>query len=124
MNKNQIYKKSKILNTASWRTFLDVDTNQRVETFLKEHGYDVLNQTTQNINKAFDDFLMWDEIALLVHPNSSTIMLITKPEFNEVLDFCLKWFTENEYYEMCSYVLETKEKIRLHAQQQSGEKTS
>ena len=41
-------------------------------------------------------------------------MLITKPEFNEVLDFCLKWFTENEYYEMCSYVLETKEKVEIN----------
>ena len=124
MKKNQIYKKSKILNTASWKTFLDVDTNPRVENFLKERGLEVLNQTVSNINKAYDDFLMWDEIALLIHPNSSSIMLITKPEFNEVLDFCLKWFTENEHYEMCSFVLKTKEKIRLHAQQQSGEKTS
>jgi len=75
-------KKEKILNTASWKTFLDVNTNPRVENFLKESGYDVFNQTILNITKALGNG--WVEIALLVHPNSSSVMLIKDYQYEKV----------------------------------------
>ena len=109
--KNKTLSQHKVLQTAGWKTFLDKDINPRAEKFLESSGYDVLNQVTSNINKALDAKRNWDEIALLVHPNSTTIMIITKPEFEEVLDFCMEWFKEKEYYEMCSFVKETQEKI-------------
>jgi hypothetical protein len=115
-------RKEKILNTASWRTFLDVEKNPRVENFLKESGYDVLNQTISNISRALE--LGWVEIALLVHPNSSSVMLIKDYQYEEVLDFCYQYCIDNEYYELCSFVIKTKNKFINNAKQQSGEKTS
>lgn len=108
---NKTLSQHKVLQTASWKTFLDKETNPRAEKFLESSGYDVLNQITSNINKALDKKRNWEEIALLVHPNSTTIMVISKSEFSEVLEFCMDWFKENEYYEMCSFVLETQNKI-------------
>ena len=115
-------KKEKILNTASWRTFLDVEKNPRVENFLKESGYDVLNQTILNIKKANQQ--KWPDIALLVHPNSSSIMLVNDYEYEEVLDFCYEYCIQNEHYELCSLVIEIKNKFYNNAEQQSGEETS
>jgi hypothetical protein len=115
-------KKEKILNTASWRTFLDVNTNPRVENFLKENGYNVINQTTSNISRALRE--NWDELAILVHPNSSSIMIVKNYEYNDVLDFCYKLAIQNEHYEICSTIVKIKKKFKLDAQQQSGEKTS
>jgi len=114
-------KKEKILNTASWKTFLDVNTNPRVENFLKESGYDVFNQTISNISKALENG--WVEIALLVHPNSSSVMLIKDYQYEKVLDFCYQYCIDNEYYELCSKVITTKNKFYNNAEQQSGEKT-
>jgi hypothetical protein len=111
MDNNKTLSQNKVLQTAGWRTFLDKEANPRAERFLENNGYDVLNQITSNINKALDAKRNWDEIALLVHPNSSTIMLVKKEEFSEVLIFCMEWFKEREYYEMCSFVLETQNKL-------------
>lgn len=115
-------KKEKILNTASWRTFLDVNTNPRVENFLKENGYNIINQVTSNVHKALHE--NWDELAIMVHPNSSSIMIVKNYEYNDVLDFCYKLAIQNEHYEVCSHVVIIKKKFKLDAQQQSGEKTS
>ena len=114
-------KREKILNTASWRTFLDVKKNPRVENFLKENGYDVFNQTILNIKKANQKH--WDDIAVLVHPNSSSVMLIKKNQFLDVLDFSYQYCIENEHYELCSLVIEIKNKFYNNAEQQSGKET-
>ena len=51
-------------------------------------------------------------------------MLIKKNQFLDVLDFSYQYCIENEHYELCSLVIEIKNKFYNNAQQQSGEKTA
>lgn len=113
--------RNKVLTTNGWRTFLDVDTNPRVESFLKERGYDVFNQSIANVHVALNR--NWNELALLVHPNSTSIMIIKDSEFEEFLDFAMKWCEKNEYYELCSKITKINNKFDLNAKQQGEETT-
>jgi len=102
-NKHKIYQK------LGWRDFLDSDINPRAEQFLETRGYDVLHQITSNIHNAIKPD--WQELSILVHPNSTSIMSIKKDEFKEVLEFCMKWFIENEHYESCQLVLDAQKRL-------------
>lgn len=101
----------KILHKLGWRDFLDTEFNPRAEQFLDTRGYDVLNQTVSNIDRALKPKNNWKEINLLPHPNSTAIMYIPKKEFGNVLDYAMEWFKEKEYYEMCQFVLDIQKKL-------------
>ena len=100
----------KIYQKRNWREFLDTEVNPRAEQFLETRGYDVLHQSVSNIQRALNPKHKWPEMNLLVHPNSTSIMTITKEEFPDFLDFSMEWFKENEYYEDCALIVNIRKK--------------
>lgn len=104
------YKTNIIFDEVDWRYYLDSSTNHRVDRFLELTGEEVLNQLYTNIRNSI--MKKKSTLEILLHPNVSSVTIINESEFEEVLDFCLKWFMENEHYEMCSEIMKTQDILK------------
>lgn len=97
-------RRTKAFSTVNWRKYLDVRTNPRAKNFLNARGDDVLWQIASNIERSIRKDL--PELVLLVHPNAGGVIKITKSEYKELLELCLKWFESKEDYDRCSKIKE------------------
>jgi hypothetical protein len=88
------------LMTVSWRKYLDESVNPKVKKFLLKHGHYILKEISLNVSTASDQGK--EQIALLLHHNASSVAVIKKRDYEEVLATCLHWLEDHELYEQCS----------------------
>lgn len=100
------YKTNLIFGKVNWKYYLDPSVNKNANNFLKISGKEVLTQLHNNIKKCIKNNN--NQLEILLHPNVSSVTLIKKSEFKDVLSFILDWFMKIEEYELCTDVIETK----------------
>jgi len=100
-------------STTGWRTYLDPNTHPRVKRFLKKNGTEVFSMIVTNIKIAIDK--KYNQFVLVVHPNTSSVVVIGESEYHELLNYCLGWFTSQEDYKQCDVI--TKLQSRLPPRQ-------
>jgi len=97
-----------IYSRVGWRKYLDPTNKPRVSNFIKSCGNNVFTQIVKAIDTAIDENL--SEIILLVHPNVSSVVIIEKNNYDEVLIHCLNYFKSIENYEQCANIIKIKNK--------------
>ena len=94
-------RQSRTFTTVGWEKYL-VPTNPFVQNFLDKNGDDVLWQIALNIHNSILDGK--DSLAFVVHTNASSVVMIEKKDYIEVLDYCNEWFVKKEQYEKCAEI--------------------
>lgn len=102
--------KRKIYSKIGWRKYLDPTKGKRVRRFIESNGDIVFNQVFNCIKSASSS--NEHEVAILVHPNVSAIVVVDETEFDEVLSHCLDYFEFQEAYEKCNEIVILKKKIK------------
>lgn len=98
-----------IHETVGWRTYLDPSKNNRVRKFIKYNGTQVFTNLYKSIDVSLNDGT--EEILVLVHPNVSSIISISKNEYIEVLNHCISYFKSIQGYESCAEIVKIKKRI-------------
>ena len=96
--------------TVHWKTYLDPTNGPRVQTFIKRKGKVVFTELVKEIGNAYNNDIK--KIVVLVHPNVSSLVLITDIDYIDVLDHCLYYFLDTEDYTMCEKIKKLKQKIK------------
>ena len=99
-----------LYSVTNWRTYLDPTGNKRVEKFLASRGLTVLAGLITTIESAVDQGM--EKLVILVHPNVSSLIMVTDVEYEEVLNYCLDYFQTLEEYELCADTLRILKKVR------------
>lgn len=95
--------------TVEWRTYLDPSKNKRVRKFIKYRGQEVFTNLYQSIDAAISNNT--EELLILVHPNVSSIVSISKKEYIEVLNHCINFFKSIQGYESCAEIVKIKKRL-------------
>lgn len=93
--------RTRAFTTVGWKKYL-VPTNPFVQNFLNKNGDDVLWQVALNIHNAILDGK--ENVGLIVHVNTPSVLMIESHDFLEVLDYCNEWFVKKEMYEKCALI--------------------
>jgi len=99
----------KLYSKVGWRKYLDPTDRPRVRNFLEKNGKLVFRQVVQCIQTATERGDK--EIAILVHPNVQSIVVIEENDYNEILTHSLQFFKSKELYEECSIIVKLKKQI-------------
>lgn len=103
--------KRKLYSRVNWRKYLDPTNKQRVQRFIKTNGPTVFTAIVETIENAMEDDL--EEVMILVHPNVSSVAVVSKDEYDEVLTHCLQYFESIEKYENCDNILAIKNNKKI-----------
>jgi alanyl-tRNA synthetase len=85
-----IMTRRKLYSKVGWRKYLDPTDRPRVRNFLEKNGKLVFRQVVQCIQTATERGDK--EIAILVHPNVQSIVVIEENDYNEILTHSLQFF--------------------------------
>ena len=99
----------KLYSKVGWRKYLDPTGRPRVKRFIETNGRVVFKQVVECIQTASERGDK--EIAILVHPNVQSIVVIEEVDCDEILTHSLQYFKSKELYEECSTIVKLKKQI-------------